>query len=484
MVGITAFGGYVPRLRLQRSAMVEANGWFNAALKAYGKGERSMCNWDEDALTMAVEAGRDCLAGAPPEDLKAVFLASTTLPFQDRQNSGVLTTALSLGQNLLTLDVTSSQRAGTSGLITAMNAVQGLGGQALYITAEKRRTKAAAALELMTGDGAAALLLGTENVIAEYIGGHQAAVDFVDHYRGQNEAFDYGWEERWIRDEGYMKIVPPVLEALFAETGISAEDVDHFVMPGTIRNLAGLMCRRTGIKPESVHDNLAAVMGDSGTAHTLVMLVHALQAAEPGQNIVVVGWGQGVDAMLFRTTEALESLAPRQGITGYLARRKEETNYAKFLSFNDLVEMDRGLRSETDKQTALSSLYRNKEMLIGFMGGKCRICGTVQFPKTNVCVNPNCGEFHSQDDHPFADTPATVQSWTADNLTFSLDPPQHFGMVVFEEGGRLMADLTDVDVGSVEVGMSMRMVFRVKEHDNQRGFTKYFWKAAPESSPS
>jgi hydroxymethylglutaryl-CoA synthase len=26
----------------------------------------------------------------------------------------------------------------------------------------------------------------------------------------------------------------------------------------------------------------------------------------------------------------------------------------------------------------------------------------------------------------------------------------------------------------------MRMVFRIKEYDPQRGFTKYFWKAAPD----
>jgi 3-hydroxy-3-methylglutaryl CoA synthase len=25
------------------------------------KGERSMANWDEDAVTLAVEAGRDCV---------------------------------------------------------------------------------------------------------------------------------------------------------------------------------------------------------------------------------------------------------------------------------------------------------------------------------------------------------------------------------------------------------------------------------------
>ena len=72
-----------------------------------------------------------------------------------------------------------------------------------------------------------------------------------------------------------------------------------------------------------------------------------------------------------------------------------------------------------------------------------------------------------------------IQSWTADNLTYSPDPPQHFGMVTFEEGGRLMADFTDVDVGEVEVGGQMRMVFRIKAHDEKRGFNKYFWKAAP-----
>ena len=480
MIGITAYGGYVPRLRLSREAVVAANAWFNAAVKAYAKGERSMCNWDEDALTMGVEAARDCLAGQAPGDLKAVYLASTTLPFQDRQNAGVLTTALNLGQELMTLDLTSSQRAGTTALVNALQGLSGQGGTTLLVAAEKRRTKAGGTQELLYGDGAVALLLGAENVIAEYLGGTQRAIDFIDHYRGQNEAFDYNWEERWIRDEGYLKIVPPALEAVLGEAGIGPEAVDHFIMPAVIRNVPALVARRAGIKPESVRDNLHASMGESGAAHPLVMLVDALQEAEPGQTVLVVGWGQGADALLFRATDALKALPARHGIKGCLARGRTETNYGKFLAFNDLVAQDRGLRSEVDKQIALSALYRKKEMLIGMMGGKCRTCGTVQFPKSNVCVNPNCGEFHSQDDHPFADIPAKVQSWTADNLTYSRDPPQHFGMVVFEEGGRLMADLTDVDVGGVEVGMPMRMMFRVKEHDDQRGFTKYFWKAAPD----
>ena len=75
-----------------------------------------MCNWDEDAITMAVEASRDCLGGETPNDLTGLFLATTSAPFKDRQNAGILATALNLGDDLMTMDVTASQRAGTTGL--------------------------------------------------------------------------------------------------------------------------------------------------------------------------------------------------------------------------------------------------------------------------------------------------------------------------------------------------------------------------------
>ncbi|MBT5496323.1 MAG: hydroxymethylglutaryl-CoA synthase family protein, partial [Alphaproteobacteria bacterium] len=113
MVGIISYGAYIPRKRLQRQAVVEANSWFNPALKAYGKGERAMCNWDEDSVTMAVEAARDCLGGEAPGELAGVYLATTSAPFKDRQNAGILATALNLGDELMTMDLTGSQRAGT-----------------------------------------------------------------------------------------------------------------------------------------------------------------------------------------------------------------------------------------------------------------------------------------------------------------------------------------------------------------------------------
>lgn len=482
MIGIVSYGAYLPRLRLSRKAMAAANAWMDSTLLAHGKGERAMANWDEDSVTMAVEAARDCLAGQDRGSIQALYFASTSFPFADRQNAGIVAAALNLSEQLATLDVTASQKAATSGLLAALNAAKGAGENVLFAAADKRRTKSACAQEMQFGDGAAALLLGSGKVVAEFLGGQSASVDFVDHYRGHDHPFDYNWEERWIRDQGFGKIIPPVITRALKKAGISPEQVDHFVMPCVYGGVAASVAKKVGLRPQAVRDNLAAVCGETGTAHAIVMLVDALQDATPGQLLLVCGFGQGCDALVFRATERLAALPRRAGVKGSLGRRKEEANYLKFLTFNQLVAQERGLRAEYNPQTALSVLYRKRRMVLGLVGGICPKCNTPQFPKEGVCVNPECKTVDPQEDYPFADRLARVASWSADALTYSIDPPAHYGMIQFDGGGRMMADFTDVDDGKVDVGTPMRMTFRIKDVDAARGFVRYFWKAAPATS--
>src|SRR5260221_3844304 len=110
MTGIASYGGYIPRLRLSRQAIVAANAWANPALKSHAKGERTMCNWDEDAITMAVEAARDCLGARQRESFAALALASTSAPFDDRQNAGSVAHAPRLARPIHTMDVVASPR--------------------------------------------------------------------------------------------------------------------------------------------------------------------------------------------------------------------------------------------------------------------------------------------------------------------------------------------------------------------------------------
>ena len=79
MAGVIAYGAYIPIYRLSREAI--AQGWGS---RSQG-GERSVANYDEDSLTMAVEAGLDCLQGADYSRVDGLFYASTTAPYREKQ---------------------------------------------------------------------------------------------------------------------------------------------------------------------------------------------------------------------------------------------------------------------------------------------------------------------------------------------------------------------------------------------------------------
>ncbi len=70
-------------------------------------------------------------------------------------------------------------------------------------------------------------------------------------------------------------------------------------------------------------------------------------------------------------------------------------------------------------------------------------------------------------------------TYTSDMLTYSLDPPVHYGMITFENEGRAMFDFTDYELGKIEVGLPVKMVFRIRNVDKARNFTQYIWKAKP-----
>ena len=476
MPGITAYGAYLPRRRLQRSAIAAANAWFDASLAALARGERSMCSWDEDPVTMAVEAVRDMGAAAPVE---ALFLASTTHPFAVRQNACIVAEALNLGSALRTMDVAGSLRASTTALMSALDAAAA-GQPAIVAAADRRRARAGSPMEMLSGDGAAALRAGNEGEIATLLGAATVTADFIDHFRASGDDFDYGWEDRWIRDEGWLKLVPQAVAPALAKAGVEPAAVDRLIVPCHLRRVPESVAKACGIPAGAVADPMMETVGQCGTAQPLLMLAAELASAEPGQTIVVTGFGQGCDALVFRVTDAIGATRPGRGVAGWLSRRVEESSYHRFLTYSGVVEREYGKRAELDRPPALTAQYRNREGVTGFVGGRCRRCGTVQYPRSIYCVNPNCGARDTQEPHPMADVPATVKTFTADHLVFSMDPPAYLGLVEFEGGGRTMVEFTEVEPESFDVGTRASMRFRIKHVDERRGMRQYFWKAAPD----
>jgi len=478
--GITGYGGYVPRLRLSRKAVVEANAWYAPHLAGKAKGTRAMANWDEDSITMAVAAARDCLGAADDRShVKSVYLASSTLPFAERLNAGVVCEVLTLLEGVQAADMGGSLRAGLTAMSQAMASINAGGGDALVIAADTRKTQAASTQELDYGDGAAALLFGTHNVLAEYLGGHTLTVDFVDHFRASGEDVDYHWEERWVRDEGISKLAPRAIKAALEQAGITPAQVDHFIFPSTFQKIDQQLAKRCGFKPEAVADALAASVGDTGTPHALLLLAHTLERAMPGQHIVVAQFGSGAEAMVFRVTDAIRSFKPARGVSQWVARGTEEKNYTRFLSFKDQLQLERGMRGEQDRKTALSTAYRHKSALLGLVAGRCEVTGSVHFPPSRISYDQGKPLQDTQRPYKLAERRGTVLSWSAETLSFHRSPPHTYGQVDFEGGGRILMEFTDVAKGDIASGTELEFVFRIKDIDDRRGFTRYFWKGTP-----
>ena len=480
MTGIVSYGGYIPKLRLNRMQIFQAMGWFAPAIMMVAQGERSVCNWDEDALTMGVEAARDCLKGMDKSDIEALYLCSTTLPFADRQNAGIVKTALNLRDNVLTADFTASLKAGTTGLITAFDAVAGGKKKVLVSATDHRITKGAYFYEMWFGDGAGAVLVGSENVIAEYKGSYSTTHDFCDHYRGYGGKIDYMWEERWTRDEGISKLVPEAINGLFKKLGITMKDVDKVVFPCFFKAEQTGIPVKLGATPDKVIDNMHDVCGETGAAHSIVMLISALEQAKPGDKILVVSFGNGCDAILLQVTENITKLPARRSIKGCLAEKRKVLNYEKYAKFRDLIQVEMGIRAEAEGRTAMTALWRKRKMVTGLVGGKCRKCGTPQWPQPQICVNPDCRAINEFDEYEFSEKSGKVVTWTADMLAISTEPPSIYGLIQFDEGGRMLLDLTDCEQKDVQVGGQVVMSFRHRYHDEKRSdYHGYFWKAVP-----
>ncbi|MBI5968244.1 MAG: OB-fold domain-containing protein, partial [Deltaproteobacteria bacterium] len=469
MVGIVSYGAYVPRYRLKRMAIFQAMGWINPANIMLAQGEKAVANQDEDSLTMATAAGIDCLDGFDRSAIDGIFFASTTMPYLERQNAGIIAGAMNLREDVRSADFSGALKSGTSALICALEGGAARNAKQILVgAADCRLGKMGSPQEMIFGDGGAAFLVGQEGVIAEFKGSYSLTCDFVDHYRGSKTSFDRQWEDRWIRDLGFEEFIPHVVGGLLNKCNIKINDFAKIIFQCHYDSERKNLTRMLKIDPAKVQDPLLAVIGETGTAHSPLMLVRALEEAKPGDKLLVVSFGSGCDALYFEVTDKIAELKKRTGVQGYLAKRAEMTSYQKYVVFRGMVPVDIGLRGEADFSTPWSLVYRKRKAVLALIGLRCQKCGSPQYPPQRVCANPACGAIDEMEDYSFADKQGRILSYTGDMLAASYDPPEMYGYVEFAGGGRFMCNFTDCTLEDLKVGAPVTFSFRKKYYDEKR----------------
>jgi hydroxymethylglutaryl-CoA synthase len=454
--GITGCGVYLPyrRLDLREVGAVAGSGGRN--------GQRTVASFDEDATTMAVEAGRAALRSGGPVDVRSLWFTTVAPPYLDRTNANAIHAALRLDRAAPAYDVVGSVRSAFGSL----RAAQASPGAALAVASDLRSGLAGGPDEAYFGDGAGAVIFADDSdgpVLAEVVGWHSVSDEFLDRWRTPGETRSKVWEERF----GEMRYSDAGIEALegaIKQAGADAAAVDRLLVTGTHGRAVKAVTGRSGLNADPVVDELSAHVGITGAAHPYVLLAAALERAVPDELIALVGLADGAEAILLRTTRAAADLRGAPPVADQLASGGSIT-YGRYLAWRGLLPVEPPRRPEPARVSASAS-GRSAEWKFGLVGSRSDE-GTVSMPPALA----------DSERRSMADALGTVKTFTIDRLSYTPSPPLVFAVVDFDGGGRLPMELTDVDASDVSVGDRVEMVFR--RLSSADGIHNYFWKARP-----
>ncbi len=471
--GIAGIAGYVPYRRLQRAEVARLFG------TGGGRGARSVASHDEDTTTMGVEAARLALKAVPGAAPGAVWLATATPAYLDKTNAATVHAALRLPSDVAAYDFGGALRSGAGALRTALGAPGS--GTTLVVTADLRDGLPTSADESAGGDGAAAVLVADDSpgtpLLAEYLGGASVSDEFVDRWRPAGERRSRTWEERF-GETRYVPLGAEAWEAGLKAAGLTPGEVDRVAVTGMHGRAAKAVARALGVRDGALADDLSTTVGQTGTAHPLLVLAAMVEEAGPGEVVAVLSLADGADLLCFRTTEARAAWTPAETVADQVAAGAD-LPYGKFLSWRGMVTPEPPRRPEPPRVSS-SAAGRNEAWKFGFVGSEDRSTGAVHLPPSRVSMRG--GAVDDMAPVARADAVGTIATYTVDRLAYSPSPPIVFAVLDFEGGGRFPVELTDVDPEAVSIGDRVVMTFR--RLYTADGIHDYFWKARPARTPA
>jgi hydroxymethylglutaryl-CoA synthase len=310
-VGIINYGTAIPRYRLKIRDIAEA--WKKnpaEVANSLGINEKSVPGVDEDAVTLAVEAGFSALldSGVDRTEIEAVLIGSESHPYAVNPTSTIVGELLGIGTNYLAADLEFACKAGSAG----MQMIAGLisSGQIKYglaVGSDTAQSKTHDALEYTSASGAAAFLMGPGRPAVELLDYASYSSDTPDFWRRDGISYP-SHAGRFTGEPAYFAHVMGAAKLLMKKAKILPENITNcvFHMPnaGFPRDVAG----RLGFTPKQLAPSLVVnEIGNPYSASSLLGLAATFDESKKGDLIFMVSYGSGAgsDAFLWRVNKGI-----------------------------------------------------------------------------------------------------------------------------------------------------------------------------------
>ena len=313
-VGIVGYGAYVPRHRIKVEEIAKVWG---ADAAAYKKGlmlrEKSVPTPDQDTITMSVEAARHAVrrAGIDPARLGAIYIGSESHPYAVKPSGTVVAEALGATPEIHCADFEFACKAGSEGMFVALSLVKAEQmDYALAIGADTSQGAPGDALEYSASAGAAAFIFGREKLVAVCDDTYAYMTDTPDFWRREYQFYPRH-AGRFTGEPAYFKHILACARGLMQKSGTRPEDFRWAVFHQPNGKFPMRAAAELGFPKEKVEQGwLCPTLGNTYSGSSPMGLTAILDAARPGDRILMVSYGSGAgsDGFIWRVTERIEEV--------------------------------------------------------------------------------------------------------------------------------------------------------------------------------
>src|SRR5262245_12333514 len=318
MIGIISCGYHIPFHRLEREKIGQA--WARRA----GKGERAAIYFDEDALTLGLEAAQRCIEEKGKTGIDGLYFASTSAPFWQRSSASFIAAACDLPAECETADFSGSLRSTTSALRAGMDALQsGRLSRVIIAAGDVRDGQAGESEEEWFGDAGSAVMLGRDGIIAEIVGMASRSDDFLDEWRRDTDGFIQTQSSRFSTERGYQANLIAVGQAVLKKHGGQSQEYAKMIVPSPDGRAHSNVVKKLGFQDAQIQHPLFQEVGACGSAAPFLLLAAALETAKPGDHLLLLSYGEGADGFLLQVTDEINKRKRSSSLSDHLSEKRQ-----------------------------------------------------------------------------------------------------------------------------------------------------------------
>lgn len=351
-VGIVSYGSCVPKYRI---TVEEISKQWGTNAENYKKGlgltEKTVPGLDEDTVTLAVNASKQAY-GRVGESRKigSIYVGSESHPYAVKPTASIVGESLGIGENWTGADLEFACKAGTAGLQIIVSQVEsGWVENGLAVGSDTAQGAPGDALEYSAGAGAAAFIVGSENVIASIEHMCSVTTDTPDFWRREKQEYPkHG--SRFTGEPAYFKHVVSSTKRLLSETDSKVSDFDHIIfhMPNGKFPLTVAKILNVGIE-QLKSGFVVKKIGNTYSACSMLGLVSVLDKCKPGEKILLTSYGSGAgsDSFYIKINEDITSF--RENIKKYREFDKtfeEQIENKIYLTYGQYIRHTGNLQNE------------------------------------------------------------------------------------------------------------------------------------------